>query len=81
MAEQENVVRGMPMFAPADAEVLARERAELRELDGKPLGKRIGWYFSKSGPGGMQSARTLGGGRALASLFAGAFLQYQLLLL
>jgi len=79
MAEQQNVVRGMPMFAPADPETLARERAELRELEGKPLGKRIGWYFSKSGPGWMQSAMTLGGGSAMASLFAGAFLQYQLL--
>ncbi len=79
MAEPQNVVRGMPMFAPADPEVLAAERAELRELEGKPLGKRIGWYFSKSGPGWMQSAMTLGGGSAMASLFAGAFLQYQLL--
>ena len=66
MAEQQNVVRGMPMFAPADPETLARERAELRELEGKPLGKRIGWYFSKSGPGWMQSAMTLGGGSAMA---------------
>ena len=40
---------------------------------------RIKWYFSKSGPGWMQSAMTLGGGSAMASLFSGAFLQYELL--
>jgi Mn2+/Fe2+ NRAMP family transporter len=79
MTEQETVVRGMPLFSPGDPETLAREREELRELGGKPFGRRIGWYFAKSGPGWMQSAMTLGGGSAMASLFAGAFLQYQLL--
>ena len=79
MTERDTVVRGMPLFAPANPDVLARERAELRDLEDKPFRQRIGWYFAKSGPGWMQSAMTLGGGSAMASLFAGAFLQYELL--
>lgn len=56
-----------------------REVEELRELSSQPLGKRVKWYLSKSGPGWMQSAMTLGGGSAMASLFSGAFLGYGLL--
>ncbi|MCF8379786.1 MAG: divalent metal cation transporter [Bacteroidales bacterium] len=76
---QEKIVKGMPMFAPGDPEILTRERKELTELQSKGRLARIRWYFSKSGPGWMQSAMTLGGGSAMASLFAGAFLQYKLL--
>lgn len=79
MEEKDTVVKGMPMFAPGDPEILAKEQAELRELQTKGRGARIKWYFSKSGPGWMQSAMTLGGGSAMASLFAGAFLQYKIL--
>ena len=76
---QENEIKGMPMYAPGDPEILAKEQKELRELKTKSRGARIKWYFSKSGPGWMQSAMTLGGGSAMASLFAGAFLQYKIL--
>lgn len=79
MEQKDLVVKGMPMFAPGDPEILAKEQAELRELQTKSRGARIRWYFSKSGPGWMQSAMTLGGGSAMASLFAGAFLQYKIL--
>ena len=30
---QEKIVKGMPMFAPSDPEVVAREARELRELE------------------------------------------------
>jgi len=73
------IVKGMPMFAPGNPEVLAKEQAELRSLESKGVLARYKWYFSKSGPGWMQSAMTLGGGSAFASLFAGAFLGYSLL--
>jgi len=61
------------------AEMIAKERQELQDLSNKPFGARLKWYFSKSGPGWMQSAMTLGGGSAMASLFAGAFVEYKLL--
>ncbi len=79
MDDQNKIVRGMPMFAPGDPEILAKETAELRDLQHKSRRARLRWYFSKSGPGWMQSAMTLGGGSAMASLFAGAFLQYKIL--
>jgi Mn2+/Fe2+ NRAMP family transporter len=79
MDKEQNVVKGMPMFAPADPELLAKEQAELRDLQTKGVFAKFKWYFSKSGPGWMQSAMTLGGGSAMASLFAGAFLQYKIL--
>ncbi|MEZ4810670.1 MAG: divalent metal cation transporter [Allomuricauda sp.] len=79
MGNQNNEAAGMPMFAPSDPEALAKEQAELKNLRSKKMGARLKWYFSKSGPGWMQSAMTLGGGSAMASLFAGAFYQYKLL--
>lgn len=62
-----------------DSEILQQEILELRALKDKGVFARMKWYFSKSGPGWMQSAMTLGGGSAMASLFSGAFLQYKLL--
>ncbi|MHC4360406.1 MAG: divalent metal cation transporter [Planctomycetota bacterium] len=79
MERQENIIKGLPMFAPANPEILAKEKAELRGLRDKGVLSRFKWYFSKTGPGWMQSAMTLGGGSAMASLFAGAFLQYRVL--
>ncbi|HDR68746.1 MAG TPA: hypothetical protein ENN61_06800 [Bacteroidaceae bacterium] len=79
MEDQEKIVKGMPMFAPGDPEILEKETKELRELQHKSWRARLRWYFSKSGPGWMQSAMTLGGGSAMASLFAGAYLQYKIL--
>ena len=58
------------MFAPGDPEILAQEQAELRDLDNRSRGARLRWYFSKSGPGWMQSAMTLGGGLHAESMFA-----------
>jgi manganese transport protein len=79
MENKNSGVVGMPMFAPGDPELLAKEQSELMALASKGKFARLKWYFSKSGPGWMQSAMTLGGGSAMASLFAGAFLQYQIL--
>lgn len=70
---------GMPMYKAGNPELVAKERAELKALESKGFWARIRWYFSKSGPGWMQSAMTLGGGSAMASLFSGAFLKYELL--
>ena len=58
---------------------LEKEKTLLFTLEKKTILKRWKGYFSLSGPGWMQSAMTLGGGSAMASLFAGAFLQYKLL--
>jgi Mn2+/Fe2+ NRAMP family transporter len=70
---------GLPMFTAADPEALAAERAELAELNAKPTLARWGGFFSKTGPGWLQSAMTLGGGSAAASLFLGATFGYKML--
>lgn len=67
------------MFTASAPEVLAKEKADLAELEGKGLLVRWKGYFGKTGPGWLQSALVLGSGSAMASLFAGAFLQYRLL--
>jgi len=72
-------IKGLPMFTASAPEELAKEKAELAELAKRRFPGRCKGYFSKTGPGWMQSALTLGGGSAMASLFAGAFLQYKLL--
>lgn len=71
--------QAMPMYKAGDPELVRRETEELRALRTKSRWERVRWYFSKSGPGWMQSAMTLGGGSAMASLFSGAFLRYELL--
>lgn len=75
----EHGAQAMPMYKAGDPELVRREVAELRALQTQGRWRRIKWYFSKSGPGWMQSAMTLGGGSAMASLFSGAFLRYELL--
>jgi len=77
--ETGDVVRGLPMFTASAPEVIAEEKTQLAAIKSKATLSRWRWYFSKSGPGWMQSAMTLGGGSAMASLFAGAFMQYKLL--
>ena len=67
------------MFAASAPEALAREKADLAVLNGKGLLKRWRGYASKTGPGWLQSALVLGSGSAMASLFAGAYLEYRLL--
>lgn len=69
----------LPMFSRFDPEALEQEKAYLRELEAKPLFRRMGGYFKMSGPGWLQSALTLGGGSAGSSLFAGALMGYSLL--
>lgn len=55
------------------------EARELEELDARPALPRTLGYLRLMGPGWMQSAMTLGGGTAFASLFAGAAFGYRLL--
>jgi Mn2+/Fe2+ NRAMP family transporter len=51
----------------------------LAELDQRPFLPRTLGYLKLMGPGYMQSAMTLGGGTAFASIFAGAAFGYELL--
>jgi len=74
-----DVPRGLPMVSARDPEALARERAELAGLAAKPRLPRWIGYARKTGPGWPQSALTLGGGSAWASLTIGAFFRYELL--
>jgi Mn2+/Fe2+ NRAMP family transporter len=67
------------MVHPPDPEKLAAEKEFLSEVEGRPIGSRLRAYLGLIGPGYMQSAMTLGGGTAAASLFAGALFGYQLL--
>jgi Mn2+/Fe2+ NRAMP family transporter len=75
----DDLVKGLPKFSTTAPEALARDKLELEELQSKGVLQRWRGYFSKSGPGWLQSALVLGSGSAMASLFAGAFLQYRLL--
>ena len=72
-------VKGLPMFTASTPKVLAKEKADLAGLEGKNFLQRWQGYFARTGPGWLQSALVLGSGSAMASLFAGAFLQYKLL--
>ena len=70
---------GLPMFSRGDPEVLQREAEELDALAAQPAAARWRGYFARTGPGWLQSAMTLGGGSAMASLFLGAHFGYELL--
>ena len=72
-------VKGLPIFTASAPEILAKEKAALAELEGKNFLQRWQGYFARTGPGWLQSALVLGSGSAMASLFAGAYLQYRLL--
>ena len=78
-AIQDDLVKGLPTFTASAPDILEKEKADLVELQGKGLLTRWKGYFNKTGPGWLQSALVLGSGSAMASLFAGAFLQYKLL--
>ena len=67
------------MFAVSEPEALAQEKAELAMLESEGFLRRWRGYSKMTGPGYLQSALTLGGGSAVASLFAGSYLQYGLL--
>lgn len=74
-----HLVRGLRTFIASAPQAVVKEKAELTALEQKSFLKRWQGYFRMTGPGWMQSAMTLGGGSAMASLFAGAMLQYKLL--
>jgi manganese transport protein len=78
-SEGTDVKRGMLFFASSDPQALEKEKAELAKLECKGFLQRWHGYFKLTGPGWLQSALTLGGGTAMASLFAGAYLQYKVL--
>ena len=78
-SDRNDLAKGLPMFTASAPEVLAKEKADLAELEGKGLLRRWRVYGAKSGPGWLQSALVLGSGSAMASLYAGAYLQYKLL--
>ncbi len=71
--------RGLRMSHPPDPEALDAEKQLLTELDGASPLRRTRAFLKLSGPGYMQSAMTLGGGTAIASLGAGAAFGYKLL--
>lgn len=71
--------RGLPMVRPPDPVALEQERAWLRDVAQRPRLARLFAYAGRGGPGYLQSALTLGGGSASASLLAGAAFGYSLL--
>lgn len=71
-------VRGLGHMA-ADPQVLERERETLEALAKQSAGKRFRGYLALTGPGWLQSAFTLGGGSAVASLYLGAHYGYELM--
>jgi Mn2+/Fe2+ NRAMP family transporter len=73
------IIRGLPMFRASDPESLSREREELQAIGKRGMLGRWRGYFALTGPGWLQSALTLGGGSAIASLYLGAHYQYRLL--
>lgn len=77
MSDKSTINKCSPKIDESDSHVQEVER--LRSLQGKGFIQHFKCYFSMSGPGWMQSAMTLGGGSAMACLFSGAFLKYQLL--
>jgi len=79
VSDTNDLARGLPMFTASAPQVLAKEKADLAELEGKGTVRRWRGYLAMSGPGWLQSALVLGSGSAMASLFAGAYLQYKLL--
>ena len=76
--DNEPQIRGLGHMA-ADPAVLAREVEMLEALAKESAGKRFRGYWSLTGPGWLQSAFTLGGGSAVASLYLGAHYGYELM--
>lgn len=72
-------VRGLPMVRPPDPAVLAEERRWLQAVEQRGFFARSFAFLGRGGPGYLQSALTLGGGSASASLLAGAAFGYDLL--
>lgn len=78
-SDLETYRQGLRMAQPPDPVKLAAEKEWLAELSRKSATKRLSGYLRLVGPGYLQSAMTLGGGTAAASLFAGAAFGYELL--
>jgi manganese transport protein len=78
-SEDADFLKSLPLFAASDSQAVAQEKAKIAELSSKGFLSRWRGYSILTGPGWLQSALTLGGGSAMASLFAGAYLQYKLL--
>ena len=55
MKDEKNVVKGMPMFAPGDPEVLAREVSELRNLQSKGKRAKLSGIFPNQDPDGCRA--------------------------
>lgn len=55
-SDRDDLAKGLPMFTASAPEVLAKEKAELAELEGKSLLHRWRVFGRKSGPGWLQSA-------------------------
>ena len=62
-----------------DTDQIARERAELAEINKKPFKQRLGYYTRKSGPGWLQAAITLGGGSLAGAMYLGSFMGYNMM--
>ena len=71
--------RALPLAHAPSEEELAHERAALEALEQRSFLPRTLGYLRRSGPGFLQSAMTLGGGTASATIFAGAAFGYELL--
>jgi len=69
----------LPLYSADSTEEIKKEAAHLEEVAKAPWNKRYGAYLKLTGPGWMQSAMTLGGGSAVASLTLGASFGYELL--
>ena len=62
-----------------DNDTQAQERAQLADINQKPLGTRLGFYAKKSGPGWLQGAITLGGGSLAGALYLGVISGFHLM--
>ena len=69
----------LPLYSADNKEEIQKEAAHLDAVANEPRGKRYGAYLKLTGPGWMQSAMTLGGGSAIASLSLGASFGFELL--
>ncbi|TLD69657.1 divalent metal cation transporter [Phragmitibacter flavus] len=59
------------MTPDSSQDTLAAEREELRSIQAGPVGKKFAYYISKSGPGWLQGAITLGGGSLAGAMYLG----------
>ncbi|MHC4174437.1 MAG: hypothetical protein ACYST5_16080, partial [Planctomycetota bacterium] len=62
--DRNDLAKGLPMFTASAPEALAKEKADLAELQRKGFLPRWRGYFSRTGPGWLQSALVLGSGSA-----------------